>query len=54
MGGATASARRFKEFVKGFNRYPGKTLSRRIVAYFHEIGFIDADLNQIRDILLEP
>ena len=44
----------FKEFVKSFNRYPGKTLSQRIVAYFHEIGFTDADLNQIRDILLEP
>ena len=44
----------FKSFVKSFDKYEGDTLSKRIVAYFREIGFTDDDLNKIRDLLLEP
>ena len=43
----------FKSFVKSFDKYEGDTLSKRIVAYFRDIGFSDADLDKIRDIMLE-
>ncbi len=44
----------FRNFVASFDKFEGDTLSLRICAYFRSIGFTDADLDRIRELLLEP
>ena len=44
----------FKSMIRSFDKFEGETLSQRISAYFRSIGFTDADLDCIREILLSP
>ena len=37
----------------GFDAYPGETIRERAEAFVKELGFTDADLATLRDILLE-
>lgn len=43
----------FINFINSFDKFEGKTISQRMCAYFRSIGFTDADLDRIREILLE-
>lgn len=44
----------FTDFVSSFDRFEGATLSERIRRYVLGLGFTEADMQTIRDILLEP
>ena len=44
----------FTDFVKSFDRFEGETLAARIQKYVLGLGFTEADLQTIRDILFEP
>ena len=44
----------FADFVKSFDRFEGATLSERIRKYVLWLGFTEADMQTIRDIMLEP
>ena len=44
----------FTDFVKSFDRFEGATLSERIRKYVLWLGFTEADMQKIRDIMLEP
>ncbi len=46
-------ADRFQKLVAGFDKWPGDTLRERVEAYFLGLGFTDADLARLRDLLLE-
>lgn len=43
----------FSSFIRSFDKFEGDTISKRMCAYFRSIGFSEADLERIRDILLE-
>ncbi len=44
----------FTAFVKSFDKFEGATLSERIRKYVLWLGFTEADMQTIRDILMEP
>jgi len=44
----------FLKLVRGFDRWPGDTINERVEAYVRSLGFADADIATLRDILLEP
>ena len=44
----------FTDFVKSFDRFEGATLAERIRKYVLWLGFTEADMQKIRDIMLEP
>ena len=44
----------FLKLVRGFDRWPGDTIRERVEAYVRSLGFDDADIATLRDILLEP
>lgn len=43
----------FKHLVKAFDIYPGATINERVVNYVKDIGFTDADIARLRDMLLD-
>ena len=47
-------ADRFQKLVAGFDRYPGATLRERAEAYVLAAGLTRADINALRELLLEP
>ena len=47
-------ADRFQKLVDSFDKWPGETLRERVEAYFFSMGFDEADLTLLRNILLEP
>ena len=44
----------FTDFVKSFDKFEGATLSERIRKYVLWLGFTEADMQTIRDIMFEP
>ena len=44
----------FLKLVRGFDRWPGDPIRERVEAYVRSLGFDDADIATLRDILLEP
>ena len=44
---------RFDKLVHVFDGFPGTTLHERVKAYVKDLGFSDADIEALRDILLE-
>ena len=44
----------FDKLVAGFDRWPGKTINERIEAYVLSLGFTEADIAFLRELLLEP
>lgn len=44
----------FDNLVKGFDRWPGETIHARVEAYVKSLGFTDADIASLRELLLEP
>ena len=47
-------AQRFDRFVAVMDRQPGATLTDRIVSFVKSCGFTDADIERVREIMLEP
>jgi protein-tyrosine phosphatase len=47
-------AARYDKLVRGFDRWPGKTINERVEAYVLSLGFSPADLDAFRKRLLEP
>ena len=45
---------RFNRLVAVVDAYPGATLTERIVSYVKSCGFTDADIDRVREIMLEP
>ena len=45
--------RLFDHLYAGFNKWPGKTINERIEAYVLSLGFTKADIEHLRDIMLE-
>lgn len=43
----------FLKLLKVFDDYPGETINNRIEAYVKSLGFTDADIETLREILLE-
>ena len=44
----------FNKLVRGFDRWPGKTIHERVEAYVLDLGFTPEDIAAFRDIMLEP
>lgn len=47
-------AQRFDRLVAVMDRQPGATLTDRIVSFVKSCGFTDADIERVREIMLEP
>ena len=45
--------RLFDHLYAGFKKWPGKTINERIEAYVLSLGFTKADIDHLRDIMLE-
>lgn len=48
-----AHAARYDKLVAGFAKYPGATARERAEGYVKSLGFTDADIAKVREILLE-
>lgn len=54
FGGGVRDYSMLDSLEHGFDAYPGETIRERAEAFVKELGFTDADLATLRDILLEP
>ena len=48
-----AHEKRYDKLVAGFLKYPGSTTGERVAAFVKSLGFTDADIARLREILLE-
>ena len=48
-----AHEKRYDKLVDGFLNYPGSTTAERVAAFVKSLGFTDADIARLREILLE-